>query len=334
MSKYLVVCTDGTWNRIKKRGGQLADDNTNVAKIYHAIADTDAQIRYYDEGVGTGADVAEHGALTKTRELFDRVVGGITGWGIEKNIVQGYEFIAKNYAPGDKIIGFGFSRGAYTIRVLAALVGRYGVPKTPSDCGEIYRQCYRKKSSQCLYETHDDAVVEFLGVWDTVGALGVPLGVFRRWIAGRYSFMDLKLGANVRHAYHAVAVDEKRRPFQPALWETAPAAAENNIVQTWFPGVHSDIGGGYLETGLSDIALAWMIENARAKVPALQWTNPPRPIAPNANGKLHESRGAIYLRSWLHPRHRKVTATNQHPQVCKRWDAQEAYRPVNVFCAR
>ncbi len=265
MVKRLVVCCDGTWNTPDRKDGDAASPS-NVAKLALALARQDddgiEQLLFYDKGVGTG--------------VSDRLRGGAFGWGLSRHIQRCYRFIAACFEPGDEIFLFGFSRGAYTARSLAGLIRNAGVLRPEHaahlhDGYELYRrrdhasrpselesQLFRKSFS---HETR----IKLIGVWDTVGALGIPLpglGFLNR----RWQFHDVELSRFVDHAYHAVAIDEKRRWFTPTLWQQQEEARARGQVmeQVWFAGVHSNIGGGYRDAGLSDLALLWMIEKASA----------------------------------------------------------------------
>lgn len=261
--KRLVVCCDGTWNRPDNR--QI----TNVEKIARTVqGDRDAsgdvhQLVYYVSGVGAGSYQA------------DRILGGAFGFGLFHNVVACYRFLAQNYEPGDEIFIIGFSRGAYTARSVAGMIGRVGLLSRVSLVEErlpaavrIYQRQQMDEGSfgSSLSEFRTDhchpAEVDFLGVFDTVGALGVP-GFMHR--APR--FHDVQLSDKVRCARHALAVDETRMKFVPTFWEVpedAPEATveDERVKQVWFEGAHSDVGGGYAETGLSDTALLWMVEEA------------------------------------------------------------------------
>lgn len=254
--KRLVVCCDGTWNRRDAKSRW-----TNVAKTAAAVARRDGDVRqvvFYDEGVGTGGGL-------------DRLVGGATGRGLEANVVDAYRFLVANHEPGDEVYAFGFSRGAYTARSVVGMVRKCGILQRP--------ETHRVPEAYRLYRSgvHPDAEpaatfrstyakttrVRFLGVWDTVGALGIPGGLFRSFNRRRHGFHDVQLSRSVDVACHALAIDERRRAFAPTLWSTTPDPRQR-VRQEWFPGVHSNVGGGYAATGLSDVALAWMAHEAAA----------------------------------------------------------------------
>lgn len=297
MGKNIVICTDGTWNRPDQmdRGRMVP---SNVVKICRALADRDhngvEQRYYYDPGVGTG-----QGA--------DRLLGGAFGIGLSKNILQAYKWLATVYEAGDNIFLFGFSRGAFTARSLGGLVGRCGILKVPQEevdqktdeAFKIYRMKRGEKRDARAAafreeNAHPSDEIWFIGVWDTVGALGVPLKALN-WIGSwRHKFHDVSLCANVRNAYHAVAIDEQRRPFRPTLWQTDSLDPGQTVVQAWFPGVHSNIGGGYADTGLSDRALYWMIAHAAENGLRFEDEYLAHRIDPNYHGELRRSLSRVY----------------------------------------
>lgn len=261
--KRLVVCCDGTWNR-----GD-ADTVTNIEKIARTIeSDPErtggvSQQVLYLAGVGTAGYRA------------DRILGGAFGLGLFANVKTAYRWLALNYEPGDEIFVFGFSRGAYTARSLAGMIGRIGLLTGEALVeGRLGEACERYQlratpkpewSEPAAFKRefcHDVTPIRFLGVFDTVGALGVP-GAVR----GQHQFHDVRLGSSVATARQAVAIDEPRMKFEPCLWEQpVPAWDDDRIRQVWFEGAHSDVGGGYGsgECGLSDVALLWMAGEAQA----------------------------------------------------------------------
>lgn len=268
--KKIIVCCDGTWNKpgIKDRGTIV---KTNVQKMYEAIncgTQEIPQVKYYGQGVGTGFSLRDH------------FLGGSAGIGIDRNIIDAYKFIMWNYDANDEIYLFGFSRGAYTVRSLAGFIRNCGIMKPDylhlvSEAYHLYRDRtalthpesdlmigFKKKYGIDKQET----LIKFLGVWDTVGALGIPLKWFDL-LNQKYQFHDVKISSQIRYAYHALSVDEKREVFTPTLWEissTARSLPDPQVSeQVWFPGVHSNIGGGYKDCGLSDQTLKWMIEKAQ-----------------------------------------------------------------------
>lgn len=257
--KRLVVCCDGTWNDTDS-----IDDLTNVSRLAWAIKPVDdrggkeiPQIVFYQSGVGSEGDI------------FDKIKGGGLGLGLSRNVRDAYTFICNNYCDGDDVFLFGFSRGAYTARSVGGLIGYAGLlGKNDLDRFMQLWDGYRTSSKDKPNEfpgRHKNVEIQCIGVWDTVGSLGIPgtLGLpFRDY----YKFHDTNLGVHVKFAFHALALDEQRKDFQPTLWQQKPEgkAKGQKLKQVWFAGVHSDVGGGYPEHGLSDITLAWMaseIEN-------------------------------------------------------------------------
>lgn len=266
MSKRLVVCCDGTWNTPDQHS-RGAPSPTNVTKLALAIAPRDPtgreQRMFYHRGVGTSR--------------YERVRGGAFGLGLARDVRDTYRFLVENYDPGDELFFFGFSRGAFTARSTAGFVRNCGILRREyaDKIGEAY-SFYRGRSStghprgieatlfRSSYSHEPD--IHFIGVWDTVGALGIPLNGLRlvNLFNRRFQFHDTALSTKVHGAFQALAIDEKRGPFRPAVWEQAPDAPETQRVeQVWFAGVHCDIGGGYNPPGLSDITLPWMVRRAR-----------------------------------------------------------------------
>ena len=325
--KRLVVCSDGTWNTPEPRKGENA---TNVVHMARGIRPKDSknveQIVFYDWGVGTG-------------NAPDQLKGGAFGKGIDKNIQDGYRFLVHNYNPGDELFLFGFSRGAYTIRSLVGLIRNCGLLKKSdaSKIPEAYKM-YRSRdkadaaSARSFRSKFSRVVkVKFLGVWDTVGALGIPLGLFRSYNEKKYGFHDTTISSIVVHAYHALAIDEKRKPFAPTLWTTK--AGRKNSEQMWFPGVHSDVGGGYSEAGLSYKALRWMVSKAEACGLSMNKAYLKSLKDPEWTEKLHNSYTGIYpaLGEFIRP----IGVTNSdetlHPSAKLRVNTRRTYTPRNLL---
>lgn len=330
--RNLIVCCDGTWNtRDQKRHDVPVP--TNVVRIYNAVAEADAngnaQLRYYHPGVGAGGS------------LLERLAGGAFGAGLSRNIMSAYKWLCSSYIPGDRIFMFGFSRGAFTVRSLAGMVGMLGLLDL-SDLSEedawgrvkkAYEKGYRKKQDRSKWakdwvfhrdaQGNDAVIVDFLGVWDTVGALGIPdslalLNIFDP--SKKYSFHDLKLGSHVLTARHAVAIDEMRASFTPTLWENVSEHADAREV--WFPGVHSNVGGGYVDTGLSDIALEWMMNEAEGAGLGLK-QGMAEQLSPDSKGILYDSCKGIYKHMPTCPRSipaiiSKNSGESVHPSALER----------------
>ena len=256
MPKSLIICCDGTWNRPDQGGGP-----TNVTKMARAIKTRnekqEPQIVYYDEGVGTG-------------NRIDRYLGGSLGIGLGDNVQQAYRFLALNYEENDQIIMFGFSRGAYTVRSLAGLVSLVGLIRK-GDLDQMPRiwDYYRTSPADRRKDFIDERMVaarpsiDLIGVWDTVGSLGIPGNFLGRIGRRRHEFHNVTLGQMIKRAYQALAIDEHRKLYAPAVWDTSKKAEGQTVEQVWFAGAHSNIGGGYDDPILSDQAFLWMISKAR-----------------------------------------------------------------------
>jgi uncharacterized protein (DUF2235 family) len=269
--KRLVVCTDGTWN---SRDAARADGGglTNVARFASVIAqrgqDGVTQQVYYHPGVGTGW-------------WWDRVTGGAFGAGLSRNIKACYAWLVDQYASGDQLYLFGFSRGAYTARSLVGFIRNCGVLRREhkdrlDDAYAFYRDRAPETHPRSAlaarfraqYAHPGQVTIKCVGVWDTVGSLGVPTSGPVGWLTRRrYGFHDVTLSSWVENAFHALAIDERRKPFAPSLWQVADAELnkptfKQRIEQVWFPGVHSNVGGGYPDARLSDITLEWMFTRA------------------------------------------------------------------------
>lgn len=260
--KRIIICADGTWNRPE----QLGKDEypTNVLKFARGIAAKDAkgvkQVVFYDWGIGS---------------YHDKVTGGGMGAGLEKNVMDGYRFLVHNYDKGDEIYLFGFSRGAYTVRSLCGLINNCSILKSEEgsrieEAFALYKNKRHKANGKYSndwkkkYSVQLQTNVNFVGVWDTVGAMGLPFTIFGL-IKDKHLFYDRKLGSNIIKARHALALDEQRDDFEPTIWEPKDGV---DLKQVWFAGVHSDIGGSYKPdkdgTVLADIPMKWLMKEARA----------------------------------------------------------------------
>ncbi|MHC5011608.1 MAG: DUF2235 domain-containing protein [Planctomycetota bacterium] len=263
--KNIVVCCDGT-------GNQYGATNTNVVKLFEALDldDPTRQVGYYDPGVGTGNP---RGAITRTRRFFGRVLGLAFGTGIYRNIADAYEYLMETFEEDDRVYVFGFSRGAYTARALTGLLRMCGLLQPGSRslvpyALEMFRKRVPKKKDK--KEKHWAVAAgfkntyartckpHFIGVWDTVKSVGIwdALKLMTKWqtaLPFTYAMPDVAFGR------HAISIDEKRSRFRPNMWERR---ADGSMQQVWFAGVHCDVGGGYPEDGLSDIALEWVLKGA------------------------------------------------------------------------
>lgn len=322
MPKNIVILADGTG----QEGGK--GYNTNVYKIFNIIEDRSPnQIVYYDPGLGTSG--------------FKRLKQA-TGLGISKNIKDCYQFLFENYESGDRIYLIGFSRGAATVRSLSTFIHHFGIlPKSRPDLINQAYKIYRikdsnkleKKAQKFISKHHTMwAKIHFLGCFDTVDALGFPIksvsAILNKVPFFKHTFHDFKLSKSVRSAYHALAVDDKRKTFHPVLWK--PEVDEGqSLEQVWFPGMHTDVGGGYKESDLSDLSLVWMCRKAVEN--DLRIYDKERfEINPKPSGVMHDSRGSwlkkIYrkeVRTW--PSHREDTPV-VHQSVLERAENRE-YTP-------
>jgi uncharacterized protein (DUF2235 family) len=320
MSKRIVFCADGTWDSVQ--------EDTNVYKLFKAIPVTSNQVAYYDDGVGADGT------------LIEKLLGGAFGNGLFQKIKDGYTKISHVYEPGDDIFIFGFSRGAYTARSLAGMIAICGLPSASFDDNLVntafsaYRQGDPQQRQSILdslsgYNLYD-AKLKMVGVWDTVGALGIPA-----LIGGvdpiLYGFLDTRLHPDVLNAYQALAIDERRREFPPTLW-TPPSTpvAGQTVEQVWFCGVHCDVGGGYPETGLSDITFSWMMGKANdlgLQIDPGVWAQYGSLDAKNALGQLHSSWNVF----WGFPRSRTVADDALLANsVAIRCGQQSGYEPDNL----
>lgn len=256
--RRLVILLDGTWNHPDQqdRGKTKPSNVTKLARAVKPIAvDGHSQIAYYDDGVGTSWGL-------------DRVVGGGLGVGLAKNIREAARFLVYNYNSGDEIYLFGFSRGAYTARSLAGFIDRFGILAK--------QDAYYLQVAYRLYERRADAAsvgvflsnkisrrprIQFIGVWDTVGSIGLPTRLFHAVTFHRWDYHDVSLVPTIRNAAHALAIDEQRKPFRPTLWTEKPRD-DQVLEQRWFAGVHANIGGGYAKDGLANCALHWIARRA------------------------------------------------------------------------
>jgi uncharacterized protein (DUF2235 family) len=261
--KRLIVCCDGTWQKLS------SEYPTNVVKITQAIKsvgdDGVPQILYYSEGVGTG-------------DLIDKLGGGAFGWGLDNVIQNAYRFLCLNYEPNDQIYLFGFSRGSYTVRSLGGLIYNVGLLNRPHirDTPKAYkfyrdRSTDTRPSSSAAIEFRakysQEVAITFLGCWDTVGALGIPDQIpwfpLDNIINRKYEFHDTQINRRIQCARHAVAIDEKRQVFYVTPMHKSAKADAQDLKQVWFPGEHGCVGGGTEQhRKLSDAALVWMMEEA------------------------------------------------------------------------
>jgi uncharacterized protein (DUF2235 family) len=307
--KNIILCADGTGNK----GGSSPD--TNVYKIYNAIKinenQSPEQITFYDNGVGT------------SKNKIWRAVTGAFGIGFRENVCDLYKFLARNYNPGDDVFVFGFSRGAAEARAFSGFVAASGLV----DGRELSKDALERRVNQAFehYKTepselakptkgsHGAIPIKFIGVWDTVSALGFPRpwegpGIGMRILNlafqlldkitdhGRlaHNFYNYELTDNVTNACHAIAIDDERMSFEPMIWNENAANPATKIEQVWFAGMHSNVGGGYGRAGLANVALGWMMARAeRAGIHFKEGAIETVKGSENVHGRLHDSRDGL-----------------------------------------
>jgi uncharacterized protein (DUF2235 family) len=271
--KNLAVFLDGTWDTF--------GDNTNVWRIKSLCAkrskDKKDQLSYYSVGVGTS--------------IGEEVRGGVLGYGVDRMVQDAYQWLIENYDDGDKIFLFGFSRGAFEARSLAGLISRFGLltrgaPLAVTQLFERYKKGFVvdflstingkwEKEGQTLdlearwlHRYSRDIRIDFIGVWDTVGALGLPIPQNIPGLGeSAFSFYDPNLRLNYDYAFHALAIDEQRKHFAPTLWtklvrDSAAERSLDHVEQRWFSGSHGNVGGGYPNDSLPQLPLRWIMEKA------------------------------------------------------------------------
>ena len=275
--KRLALFFDGTWND--------PGDNTNVWRLKLMLASHDRQgapqIAYYDPGVGTG--------------VLDRFSGGAFGVGLSENVRHAYRWLMEHYDENDEIYLFGFSRGAFTARSLAGLIARCGLlkPSAPLSFKQVYERYQQGDAVATIYQlkyfnktpanleeevlksdTHYKRyMIKMVGVWDTVGSIGLPIGNFPGISSRTLRFHNTRLSKIVEHSYHALALDEYRSPYWAVLWthwlhkqpkeeDKDPADDNRWVEQRWFAGAHSNVGGGYRDDLLPQRPLDWIQRKA------------------------------------------------------------------------
>ena len=339
MPKNIILCSDGTGNSGGKGFG------TNVWRIYNAINHQPSpnltQIPFYDDGVGS-----------QDYKLL-RAFGGIFGWGISKNLRDLYAFLMLHYRAGDRIYLFGFSRGAFTIRTLGNMIRYCGV----ADCdglsisgindlaGEALHLYKNRDAKRCVGRDadggealvkfkaergrlNDDAVpskdipIEFIGVWDTVEALGLPIDEMKHglnlWFGLQFRDGENDLHPRIRSAFHALSMDDERLTFHPVLWDEKQKVEGQTVVQVWFPGVHANVGGGYPRDQMALVALTWMMEQAHAKglefhESLLKEYQRDRDV----NGQIYDSRAGLGMYYRYGPRDIRRIAEKAHVEVIR-----------------
>lgn len=354
--KRLALFLDGTWNEV--------DSNTNVWRMKLLCAPTSkdgkTQLTYYEIGV-------------------NGVIGGSTGKGLDANIRKAYEWLVENYNDDDEVFIFGFSRGAYTARSLAGLIANFGIlrPGSPIGVGQLFSRYKRtdeetinklielrntgKQESLTLEERwlvkySRPAKIKVVGVWDTVGSLGVPAFAIPGVSRPTFGYLQTGLRLQIEHGYHALAIDEHRKAFAPTLWSVrtpkdpneprAKARSIENVEQRWFVGAHANVGGGYESDLLAQAPLRWIMK--KASLYGLTFRNDVQIdgdiLAAAVNDSRKEFLNGVYAgvsRSFYRaiggePEERENgTHTNVNEtidqSVFDRWRASPAYRPQNLL---
>jgi uncharacterized protein (DUF2235 family) len=348
MPRNIVLCLDGTSNH-------YAAVNTNVVKLYAMLDRTRTdQLSYYQPGIGTIAPAAFWG---RVRRWFVKQIDLATAWFLSNHVTDAYRFLMRYYQEGDRIYIFGFSRGAYTARAVAAMVHKVGLlTQGNEELISFAWDMFSKQSDESISEGFKktfarEVPIYFLGLWDTVSSVG--------WAWDQKHLPYTQNNPSVQMVRHAVALDERRAYFIQNLWGTEP----KDVEQLWFPGVHCDVGGGYPEnmSGLSANALKWMAEKAEAaglildqemKAAILPAQNAPGSAyaAPFAGGPPNESlKGWWWIPEYLpksykdpaanfekrwrlnRGRHRYVVADAEiHPSVYERKNLVVGYHPPNL----
>ena len=330
--KSIVLCADGTWNT--PHADLPSKPDTNVRKFYCALLNSPQQLKYYDSGVGTDGTPLDH------------LSGGAMGEGLFQEVQDCYQFLANVYCPGDQIFVFGFSRGAYTARSTAGMIAGFGVPTINLDnvtvrrIFEASRQSDKEKKTALKTELNaayalQDVTIKMVGVWDTVGALGIPGIFFNLLNQKKYGFLDTALHPCIKRAYHAVSIDERRAQFKPTLWTLPDGSFRPNdaqVEQVWFPGVHSDVGGGYQECEVSNITLGWMMRKANENGLLFSPAAEDEYLSPKPEYAWSLAHDEWKIIPWGIPEHRHVpTAAVMSNTVQMRLDNHKDYRPENVL---
>jgi uncharacterized protein (DUF2235 family) len=348
MGRNIVLCFDGTNN-------EYAAINTNVVKLYAMLDRKGDQLAYYQPGIGT---FAPPGVWGKTKKWIITRLDLAIAWLLEDHVCDGYRYLMRYYQEGDQIFIFGFSRGAYTARALAGMLHKVGLlSQGNEELIDFAWATYRKPKNWTVSDGFKktfcrDIPIHFMGLWDTVSSIG--------WAWHPSSLEFTANNPSVRTVRHAIALDERRSYFVQNLWGHAPAAS-TDILQVWFPGVHCDVGGGYVEAeaGLSKIALKWMVDQAKKffllldpimEVDVLPQQDTPEYAAPNPLACQHESLKGLwwivellpkqyrdpaqnFKNRWIIHRgqHRYVAdGSNIHTSIIERINKLSSYRPPNI----
>jgi uncharacterized protein (DUF2235 family) len=361
--KRVAVFLDGTWNTV--------NDNTNVWRMKSLLASTSKdgleQRAYYHKGVGT-----TYGSYA---------TGGMFGRGLNDEIIRAYEWLIENYSPGDELFIFGFSRGAYSARSLSGLIGKCGLIAigAPLSVSQLYARYRRASAATTIRELWDEQKkgkkdftleerwmlkysqaidIDFLGVWDTVGALGLPFGNLS--ILGKADMQFLNTGLRISNklAFHALAIDEHRKAFAPTLWTVdfpnkAPPPHHHRslsqVEQRWFIGAHANVGGGYQSDPLAQAPLKWIMDKAAAAGLTFRTGLDVDTLdaSPPIGDSYSEFAGGVYKLATMGRRFYRPIGPDSVPSsatgmreninetidasVFERWRADRTYRPTNLI---
>jgi uncharacterized protein (DUF2235 family) len=337
MSKNIVICCDGTGNEIE---GNLS----NVLKLFQVVEQNEHQLVFYDPGIGT---LGERDEWSQFKQDAKGVFGLATGYGLDENVLTAYRFLAQHFAEDDDVYLFGFSRGAYTVRVLSGFLHLVGLlhPEHLNVDGYALT-AYKRASEQGDFSgawqfrriaKTRSVTIKFIGVWDTVASVLVPRPD-RLYVPSLLTLPYTRTNPSVKIFRHALAIDERRRMFRLNRWiepqdflpnpfNKPDPPPKQDVKQVWFAGVHSDIGGGYPEpqSALSKYPLDWMIEEAKAAdlrvntamrnyvvLGQERKSATIRYVPPSPTGKIHNSMTAAWqILEWL-PKRMKWS---EHPDA-------------------
>lgn len=346
-TQRLIFLFDGTWND--------PQDRTNVYRLARDIHDHDShavrQRFFYEPGVGT--------------RPWERLLGGAFGIGLSRNLQNGYDWLVRHYVEDTHVFIFGFSRGAYTARSLVGMLRKCGLLRvsTPGLVKEA-EALYRNKTiapddapCRAFRERYSREIkVHFIGVWDTVGALGIPGTNLSEH--GQFAWHDTELSSIVERAYHAVALDEHRKAYAVPLWTHRGGEKKEQqleVEQRWFIGAHANVGGGYRVAGggfdpLASLAYAWLCSQAVAAGLSLHTHQPP----PSAHRALLRDSYSEFMKGLYRRYHalldrdgdgrhcrlydqdaqgNRAVGVTVDPSVWRRWREEDAYRPVTLVRA-
>jgi uncharacterized protein (DUF2235 family) len=296
VGKNLVIFSDGTGNHLKAKG------NTNVIRLHRMTLETPDQIRFYDPGVGTAGAPQ---ALTWIGRSWTRLLGLAFGYGLKRNVVEGYTFLMRHWEAGDRIYLFGFSRGAYTVRALSGMLRVIGLLPPDQEnlvpyALKLFWKSHGKKidwdhvKTWCAQFARPDFPrwgypVEFLGIWDTVKSIG--------WFRRRLQLPYTRLLKSVRFTRHACSLDEWRGQYKAyRVSETEMAKPGRDMREVWFAGVHSDVGGTFEpEHDLADITLGWIGSEAAAAGLDID----PGALAPYTTLPADHALGEVHRMGWF-----------------------------------